>query len=108
MRRLPKFIRVLGLKVALGQDWGLSYEDGGHSHSAWGLYDGDAPRVWLAKEAGVERVKATLVHEALHAMLSIAHIDEVDGEEELVTRLAPILHDFIRSNRGAIAYLQES
>ena len=41
-------------------------------------------------------------------MLNTSKLDEVEDEEELVGRLAPVLLDFIRANRGAIAYLQES
>jgi hypothetical protein len=85
-------------------DEGTEDENG---HRAYGVFDPSQPDIWLDKASGPERTKSTLVHESLHCMLSLAHI-EVEHEEELVSRLSPILLDFLRANRGAIAYLQES
>lgn len=78
-------------------------------HRAYGVYDPAGPIIWLDTASGPERMKATLVHESLHALINAAHMamDPAD-EEEMVGRLAPIILDFIRVNRGAVAYLQEN
>jgi len=113
LRRLPKFIRLLGHKVLVSVVPDLTHDNGDeddeHRHfRAYGVYDPAGPLIWLDQANRSERMKSTLVHEALHAMLNIAHIDEVQNEEELVSRLGPLVLDFIRANRGTIAYLQES
>ncbi|MBA3583915.1 MAG: hypothetical protein H0W36_05190 [Gemmatimonadetes bacterium] len=113
MRRLPRFIRVIGHKVGVGVIKDLTHDNGDEAdahqfHRAYGVFVPDGPLIWLDKGNGPERMKSTLVHEALHAMLTVAHIEESSDEEELVGKLAPILLDFIRANRSAISYLQES
>lgn len=110
MRRLPKFVRVAGLKVGLLVLPQLMHdaEDGSHAHRAYGVYDPGQPIIWLDAASGPERRKTTLVHEVLHAAIDVTGIEMGAEEEELVNRLAPIVFDFIRANRGAIAYLQES
>ena len=110
MRRQPKFLRILGQRIAVTTVVGLTHEDeeDDHAHRAYGVFDPAEPSIAMDKDMGSERRKVTLVHEGLHAMLNTAKLDSVEDEEELVGRLSPILLDFIRANRGAIAYLQES
>jgi hypothetical protein len=114
MRRLPKFIRIAGLKHGIGKVRNLSIaaDDGvadEHLHRCYGTFEPGGPLIWLDAENGPERDKATLVHEVLHAVISTAHIDiDNDTEETLVSRMSPLVLDFIRANRGAIAFLQES
>lgn len=114
-RRLPKFIRVLSTKVTVVAVDNLYHDNGDPEdphqfHRAYGVYTPQMPVIQLDTLNGRERMKGTLLHEALHAMVDAAHIRGLDKEEEevLVGRLSPILLDFIRSNRAAIAYLQES
>lgn len=111
MRRLPKFLRIGGMKVGVLVLPQLVHEaeDGTHAHRAYGVFDPGAPLIWLDTESGPERRKATLVHETLHAILNTARMElAADDEEQMVGRMAPLVLDFIRTNRGAIAYLQES
>lgn len=111
MRRLPKFIRVGGLKVALLRVPDLMHDadDGSHAHRAYGVFDPAQPLIWLDTASGPERQKVTLVHEFLHAAINTARLDfDAETEEMMVGRLAPFVLDFLRSNRGAVAYLQES
>lgn len=110
MRRAPKHVRILSQRIAVEFVEGLTHEgdDDEHAHRAYGVFDPGVPGIALDKASGPERTKVTLVHECLHAMLNTSKLDEVEDEEELVGRLAPVLLDFIRANRGAIAYLQES
>jgi hypothetical protein len=112
LRRLPRSIRILGHRVGVVQVENLTYTvhvDGAddHHHDAWGLYEEYGPIITLDSLAGPERKKVTLIHETLHAAMSIAHIDEATSEEQLVTRLAPVLFDIIRNNKGLVSYLQE-
>lgn len=113
MRRLPRSIRILGHRVGIVGVPNLTYEVhaagdvSAHHHDAWGLYEEYGPIISIDTTGGPERQKVTLLHEVLHAGINVAHIDEVKNEEDLVTRLSPVLFDIIRNNRGLIAYLQE-
>lgn len=111
MRRLPKFLRIGGLKVGILVEHQLLHENPGddHGHRAYGVFDPSIPLIWLDKDSGSERQKVTLVHEAMHVFLNTARLGMTpEQEEEFVGRVSPLVLDFIRANRGAIAYLQES
>lgn len=110
MRRLPRQLRVLGQRVPVARITNLMHEgeQDEHEHRAYGVFDPEGPMVFLDEGMGSERTKVTLVHEWLHAMLNTSKLDTVETEEELVGRLAPVLLEGIRSNRGVITYLQES
>lgn len=114
MRRLPKFVRVGGLKVGIVKTHELMHDNGHEGtddryHRAYGVYEPSGPIIWLDDVSGPERIKVTLVHESLHALVNTTHMQmDPEDEEVLVGRLAPLVLDFIRANRGAIAFLQES
>jgi hypothetical protein len=102
-------VRVGGLKHGIGRVPHLTYQNGDHHDAAYGTFDPQKVLIWLDSDNGPEREKVTLVHEVLHAVISAARLEiEDEDEEKMVGRTAPILLDFIRSNRGAIAFLQES
>lgn len=112
MRRLPRSVRIMGQRIGIVRAENLTYtvhEDDieSHHHGAWGIFEEYGPVISIDVTAGPERQKVTLVHEVMHAAINTAHIDEVTNEEDLVTRLSPVLFDIIRNNRGLIAYLQE-
>lgn len=109
MRRLPKFLRIGGLKVAIAKQPELLHDTEHGVHRAYGVFDPGQYIIWLDGVSGPERTKVTLVHESLHMFINTARLElDAEDEEKLVGRLAPLLLDFIRSNRGAIAFLQES
>lgn len=109
MRRLPKFVRIAGLKVGVLRVEGLHHEGAHDTHRAYGVYDPSQPIIWLDAASGPERTKVTLVHEVTHGLINTARLElDAEDEEKLVGRLAPLILDFIRANRGAVAYLQES
>ncbi len=106
MRALPRNIRLLGQVIPVVDKLNLEHE-GGKCH---GLYEPGAPRISIDRVDGHERKRATLVHESLHAMFNAAALSAApaDDEEELVSRLAPILLSWIRENRIMVEYLRES
>lgn len=114
-RRLPRSIRVMGQRIGIVPVTGLTYvqhtdedDPNAHHYQAWGLFEESGPIISIETAAGPERQKVTLVHEVLHAALNTAHItDFSEGEEDIVTRLAPVLFDIIRNNKALVAYLQE-
>lgn len=109
MRRLPKFVRVGGLKVGIGKIDGLLHDNDHDTHRAYGVFDPGQYLIYLDGASSAERTKVTLVHEVLHMVINTARLElDPEDEEKLVGRTAPLLLDFIRANRGAIAYLQES
>jgi hypothetical protein len=77
-----------------------------HEHAAYGVYYPNTSVIHLDSGNGRNRMKVTLMHESLHAMLDAAHVT-VPDEEDVVGILAPLLVDFIRGNRAATAYMQE-
>ena len=113
MRRLPKFLRIGALRTIVTVEENL-HVDGDDPHDvgpvrAYGVFDPAIPIITLDSANGSERMKHTLVHESLHAMLSSAHVlMDPDDEEAMVGRLTPVLLGFLRSNVGAVLYLQES
>jgi hypothetical protein len=112
MRRLPKQVRLLGQRITVGLVPELTHaaedEQGDLMyHAAYGIFSPQEPVIWLDSENGSERMKATFLHEVLHAAIDISH-QSIDDEEVVVGMLAPLLLDFIRANKAAVAYLQES
>lgn len=110
-RRLPKVLRFLGQPMQVEVISHLIHvndepESHDHEHMAYGVYTPQVNVIYLNAENGRNRMKVTLMHEALHAMLDAAHTT-VPHEEEVVGLLAPLLVDFIRANKAATAYMQE-
>ena len=107
-RRLPKQVRVLGMRIFVETQPELEFEnEHGEPHKAYGMFFPGYPGIVLNTDNGPERMKYTLVHEVLHAIVNQTNILTED-EEALVSRMAPALLDFIRDNKAAVAYLQES
>jgi hypothetical protein len=115
-RRLPKFLRFLGQPYPVEVVEGLKHVADGHNHpdqegwvheaDAYGVMTPQVNTIYLHADNGRNRMKVTLMHEALHGMLDAAHQAIVE-EEDTVGTLAPLLIDFIRNNRAAVAYMQE-
>ncbi|HET7070133.1 MAG TPA: hypothetical protein VFI40_04870 [Nocardioides sp.] len=84
------------------------------AHGLLGQCDIDSRVIKLARQHGWEPVGAdsfteTFLHECLHGLISVAGLNDrfPDNEDEpFVDRLAPMLLDFIRRNKSAIAWLQ--
>ena len=68
--------------------------DGGQELLGWVTYHDNLIR--LDSNASAIRKQNTLVHELVHAMLYEAGIE--DQDEDLVTRLAHVLHGVLRDN----------
>lgn len=116
-RRTPRSVRLLSQRIEVAIEENLTvaadHDDAEnveavHGHRAFGVFDPNQLIIWLDKASSSERRKVTLVHELLHAMLNVARIDKVETEEEFVGRAAPVLLSFLRENRAAVAYIQES
>lgn len=104
-RPLPKFLRLLSARIEVVLQDELTHGDGA---PCYGIYDTDAMVIWLRTEDTRERRKVSLLHESLHAMIGVSNMAAAESEEEAVNRLAPLLLDFLRTNKAAVAYLQES
>ena len=117
MRRLPKFLRIAGVKHEVLVVENLTHDDGAHededgnlwAHRAYGVYDPNLLTLRFDAENGRERTKVTVLHETFHALFNLGNIQmHPEQEEEFCTRMAPLMLDFLRSNKGAVAYLQEN
>lgn len=111
-RRLPKLLRFLGQTFTVEVKPGLTHDnedlaDPHQLHRAYGIYTPQVNAIYLDVENGRNRMQVTLMHESLHAMLDAAHCTII-AEEDVVGILAPLLVDFLRANKAAVAYLQES
>lgn len=106
MKALPRTIRLLGQVISIVSVPNLSHDNEG----CHGLYEPDLPRISINRGDGNERKRATLTHESLHAMFNAGALSAApaDDEEELVSRLAPILLSWVRENRAVIEYLTET
>ncbi|MFZ4431667.1 MAG: hypothetical protein ACOYOQ_00570 [Microthrixaceae bacterium] len=52
-----------------------------------------------------DRLRATLLHEVIHALCDVAAVDDDKAEEAVATRLAPLLLDVLRDNPRLVEYL---
>jgi hypothetical protein len=106
MRALPRSIRLLGQVIPVTSVAGLTHDN----EDCHGLYEPDGPYIRINRADGNERKRATLVHECMHAMFNAGQLSAhpADDEEEMVSRLSPILLSWMRENRLTIEYLLES
>lgn len=85
MKKLPKFIIILGRKFKIKQLNNLSHL----SQPCLGLCDYSNKVIYLEKLQTDEDKLDTLVHESSHAMLAISGVDQklTDSENEIMCQL---------------------
>lgn len=115
MRRLPKFLRIGGFRLPVVVVDNLTFEVEGHGDEdvhamrAYGLFDPNQLDISIDRANGIERTKGTLMHEVLHVAINVARLQMPhEDEEEFVSRMAPLMLDFLRQNKAAVSYLQEN
>lgn len=82
----------------------------GYKDGLFGLTDHTNFTITLNPDNGDGRMKDTLMHELLHALLNLTGLDRLlseDEDEQVANRLAPALLGFLRdkANRAAVDYL---
>lgn len=100
---IPAHVRVgpHRYKVKVAQPSGLTHEE-------YGVTDLGRTTITLAPGMSGSQQRATFLHEALHAMLSLTGWDHRLGtkrEEQLVRSLEPVLLEFLRDNREVVRWL---
>lgn len=100
---IPAHVRVgpHRYKVKVAQPSGLD-------HDSYGCTDIGRTTITLAPGMSGSQQRATFLHEALHAMLSLTGWDHRLGtkrEEQLVRSLEPVLLEFLRDNREVVRWL---
>ena len=103
MHRLPKTLRILSHRLTVELAPGLSHV----GTPAHGVYEDATLTITLDSDNVLERQKVTLIHEALHALIGVSNMGEAATEEEAVSKLSPLILNFIRENKAAVAWLQE-
>lgn len=80
-----------------------------HRNEAYGMFDPDGPAIILSDGQGWERLRETLLHENVHALLQFTGLTETLGgrDEEFASRLAPALLCWLRANRKVVKWLQK-
>jgi hypothetical protein len=117
---VPASIRLLTQRIDISEVEELTVPETNahgetHNHRAYGVYAETDQTISLDKDMGFERQRETLLHEVLHAVLAITHLDSVmltqggDGfDEHVVSVLSPVLLAWLRDNREVVAYLMET
>lgn len=96
VKKLPKFIVILGRKFKIKQLSNLSY----HGEPCLGLCDASNKIIYLEKGQKESDKLDTLFHESVHAMLSISGVDQklTDSENEIMCQLVTALfNDMIKA-----------
>lgn len=105
---MPRIINFLTTKVKIDLVAELNHEDDeGHASAAWGIFDPHDISITMQKGLSFSRERSTFLHENLHLIFGVGGMDEVTSEEQLVTRMTPILLSWMRENPRAVAYLLE-
>lgn len=71
-----------------------------------GMTDTSRGKIILRKRLSFTRKRETLLHEILHAVWDVCALKN-DNEEDMVTRIAPILLDTLRRNLDLVDWLVE-
>ena len=111
MRMLPRKVTILTQTVPIVRTSGLKVEE----KDCYGAFSGWGPLIELDadkadKPMGHEKIRSTLLHETLHAMLELGGLCsmfEDEAEESFISRFGPLLLAFVRDNPNVIFYLQE-
>jgi Zn-dependent peptidase ImmA (M78 family) len=82
-------------------------DENGHANEAWGMFDSDQLCIHIRTGQAPDRERETFMHENLHLIVNACKMGDVDSEEELVSRLSPIVLSWMRENPRAVAYLLE-
>ena len=105
-------VRILGQKVDVVIVEDLEVTTGSVTSGANGAYSNTHNLIELDKGQSPERMRVTLMHECLHALLDAGGIDDLlnahhdDLDEQVVGRLAPLMFSWLRENPTALAYLK--
>ena len=107
---MPRRTRIMGQKFTVGVHKYLAVEHPvhpGQTLEVLGLCDNDAQMIALDPEQGPDKLRETYLHEHLHAMIGLAGMRDMlgDNEEEVVKRISPILLQFLRDNPGVYTFL---
>lgn len=70
-----------------------------------GLTLADRCEILISLEQAPQRMRATLLHEVLHACADLAGLEDDASEEEWASRLAPALLQVLTQNPRVLAYL---
>jgi hypothetical protein len=71
-----------------------------------GHTDNNTLAIWIAPDYPAGAKRDTILHETLHAILHVTHLDaDIEDDEAFVRRLTPPLLDLLRSNPELVAYL---
>ena len=112
MRHLPRKLTILSQAIPVVRVSALRVDE----KDCYGAFSGWGPLIELDadkadKPMGHEKIRSTLLHETLHAMLELGGLCsmfEDEAEESFISRFGPLLLAFVRDNPNVIFYLQES
>lgn len=109
---MPRRIKVLGQTFTITKGEGLMVHVHGKAEAEpveiLGVMDDTTQAIALEKNQADGRMQITYLHESLHAMFSLAGMQDAvdfDTEERVVGRLAPILLLFLKENPSVYTYL---
>ncbi len=105
---MPTVVRLLTQRVRVNKARTLEHiDEEGHKNEAWGMFDSDQLAIHIRIGQAPDRERETFMHENLHLIVNACKMSEVNSEEELVSRLSPVVLSWLRENPRAVAYLME-
>lgn len=113
-KHLPKYITVMAQRIPINTQDDLipcGEATGVANDKAYGHYTTDGPAILLALAQGGERLRETLLHESLHALIGQSAVGILipdDNMEPFVSYFAPALLAFIRDNPHVVNFLMTS
>ena len=75
---------------------------------AVGLTLSDQLEILVSREQVDDRMRATLIHEVIHACADLADLGDTSTEEQWASRLGPILLQVLRDNPHLVEWLLEN
>lgn len=104
-RGLPKKLRIgpYDIKIEITE---LNHEDG--EQHIWGKWRDSKQLIQLTPEQpNAPFAVDTMMHEIIHAIFSIHHLDKEDDEERIVSSIASALTQVYRDNRALLAWISK-
>lgn len=109
--RMPLTVNLMSTKIRVKRVPKIDIsETHGPGAEAYGIFSDEEMRIEIADGQAPDRERVTYVHENLHAMLAASGLDKTTGgelDEEIATRLSPVLLSWLRDNPRVITWLRE-
>lgn len=91
---MTKSIKIGGITYSISIVKNLQDND----ELVWGYTDYKLAQIYLDEDLSFQKRKQVLIHEALHASMHEAGLDDICNDEKIVNPLGNVLYQFINDN----------